>query len=238
MEKICNMENKRKDQPFYHPSPLQLARVVAINPEHNTVDLMLIESNSWESGIDVLSLSASKRSGIVNLPLPGKNPSGEKFIVEKSDDELMAVVGLVRGNWVVLGFLFPEVSQMLFERDEFSVNRHGSDVYQTIDSEGNVEFYHPSGTFFRLAELTPHEDLTKQDFDKKWEIKRNTDKVPSFHMEIRNGGELKATVDISGDGNITINGIGTLNLNSDGDMSISSGTKVTVTAPAVDINSA
>lgn len=71
---------------------------------------------------------------------------------------------------VCLGFFYTVRNQMLFNTQNFPVNapsltkqflpnmdgaylhRTNSDVYTWIDSNGNTEFFHPNGSFFRLAE--------------------------------------------------------------------------------------
>jgi hypothetical protein len=99
-------------------------------------------------------------------------------------DKLDANLG--QSSWVCLGFLFPQRSQMLFDPQNIppglpaptttqikklagaTISRTNSDVYSFTDVDGNYEWAHPNGSFFRLAE-TPtqpvdgavHVDLSK-----------------------------------------------------------------------------
>lgn len=86
-----------------------------------------------------------------------------------------AVIGMVDEQYgkvqpICVGFIFPELNQMLFNPDSppqqasavvqsavkklkgAFLHRTSSDVYWTVDSDGNMEWAHPNGTFFRIAE--------------------------------------------------------------------------------------
>lgn len=110
---------------------------------------------------------------------------------------------------------------MTFKRKNFRVYRHASDVYWTVDDDGNVEVYHPSGTFLRIAESAAHEDLTGQDFDQRWKIARNTDKQVHVALTVANGGEVKASLDIAPDGKITAHTVSDVELTVDGNITSS-----------------
>jgi hypothetical protein len=75
-----------------------------------------------------------------------------------------------KSNAVCLGFVYPFRTQMLFDinnidpalpqyvQDEIKklaggyIHRTNSDVYTVVDIDGNMEWTHPNGSFFRIAE--------------------------------------------------------------------------------------
>lgn len=172
-------------------------------------------------GVQVLSGSASSSTGLADLTEPGvANPDDKWDRSTASDRDVIAVVGYLRGrNPVVTGFLFPQVSQVLFARPNFHVNRHPSDWYQTVDDKANVEWSHPSGTFLRFAEDPEHEDLTGLDFDKEWAIARNTGRAPWVSLMLKNAGVEKARLRISPAGAVTLTHVGPATITSGGNVS-------------------
>lgn len=198
---------------------LRLAKVAAIHPEANAVDLVFLEDGSRAPMVQVMSWSASTNSGVSDLQEPSVPSSGDKWdLAESKDRDIMAVVGFLHRLPIVLGFLFPQVCQMLFADLNRRVNRHASDVYTSIDADGNFEFYHPSGTYFRFGVAPDHEDLTEKDFDKQWKITKNTDKAIHAHLKVANGGEVKATLDIDPEGNIAVSHVGNLTTDTGGNL--------------------
>jgi len=142
---------------------LEFAKVFAIHPEESKVDCELHNGRKLY-GVRVLQSTAGHNSGSINLPsMDDKN-------------EIRAVIGFVSNEPpVVLGFIVPEIAQWLF-KDNKAVNKHHSGVYTTIGEDGNVELFHPSGAFMRMAEDSEHEDLAGKDYDKKWKDDKNADK--------------------------------------------------------------
>lgn len=182
---------------------LRMAKVVGVHPQSNAVDLVFLDNGQAVPHVTVMSLGASSNTGLVDLPTPteSSDPSGVQLTFDR---DVFAFCGFVRGLPVVLGFQFPEVCQMLFERADFRVQRHASDVYTTVDKDGNVELFHPSGTYLRIGEDPAHEDLTAQDFDKRWKIARNTDKAVHVKLSVANAGVEKARLQITPDGDVTL----------------------------------
>lgn len=220
---------------------LRYARVVGIHPEANSVDLLFLDNGARAPLVQVMSPFASTNTGLADLAEPSlANPSDKYSPKESKDRDIYALVGTVGGTPVVIGFLFPQVCQMLFEDINRRIDRHASDVYSTIDAAGNFEMFHPSRTYFRIGTDAAHEDLTGKDLDKKWKIGKNTDKEVHVHLEVWNGGAKKATVDIDPSGNVLLDHIGNLTANTGGNLSatiagttaVDSTGKVTVTCPA------
>lgn len=201
---------------------LKLARVVDVHPESHSVDVVVMEDNRRFSGVKVMAGTAGGDYGFSGLAVPTNtgfeaNNSGKR--------DIFAVVGWMGYTPVVMGFIHPEVSQVLFRDKERMVYRHPSDVYMTVDGDGNAELHHPSGAFIRLGTSPDHEDLAGKDVDGIWAIERNTDKA--VHIRIEQAGGV-ASLDIAPDGAITIHTSSTLVANADGG--------ATVTAPTVTVN--
>ena len=209
---------------------LTLARVVDVHPESNAVDVVVMEDGRRIPGVQVLSSTAGTNFGFADLAVP--DSKGYEAGNSKTRD-IYAVVSWVRNIPVVLGFLFPQVAQVLFAEKERMVYRHASDVYVTIDGKGNTEIYHPSGAYFRIGESGAHEDLTGKDYDKVWAIKRNTDKKVHIHLE-QGGGVAK--LDIDPVGNIDLQHAGNLRASTGGTADITVAGNTTVTTPTLTVN--
>jgi hypothetical protein len=183
---------------------MSLARVVAVHPESNAVDCLILETGSRIPGVQVLSgMPNSTNCGHADLFDP-TSPNDWTARMTR-DRDIIAVVGWAGSSPVVVGFLFPQVCQMLFDdKRDRRITRHASDVYVSIDKDGNTEVYHPSGTYLRIGEKPEHEDLTSKDFDQKWKITKNTDKAVYAHLSVRNAGAEMASLDFDPEGNVTL----------------------------------
>ena len=233
---------------------LRLARVTAAHPEDHSVDLLMIDDGSRYVGAQVLAPMAGTSFGFADLPAPS-DLSDRWSMSAPRDNEVMAVAAFTSGPVpVVLGFLFPQVNGVLFAEKNRRVDRHASDVYSTIDDAGNMEVYHPSGTYVRIGETAAHEDLTGKDFDGNWKVKRNTARAPHLQVVVAAAGVQKAlihidpsgnaTVELAGNlvttvaGNATIEVDGNASVQVAGTTSVDSGGAATVTAPSVTIDAA
>lgn len=174
--------------------------VVACHPEDNSVDLVMCDDGARLSGVPVMAHSASARSGSVDMPeMPNKTGEDKWNITKRHGQDMEALVAVMgRGNPIVVGFLYPQISQMTFKDAKRKFTRHQSDVYHTIDGDGNVELYHPSGAYVRIAEKLDHEDLEKKNFDESLVLDRNKDKKVGMRVSL---GGVK--IDIK-DGVVTI----------------------------------
>lgn len=209
-------------------SVLRAAKVVGVHPEGYAVDIVFVDTGARANWVQVLAVGASTNTGLMDMPEPAK-PAGAYGMTDSKDRDVYALVGLVGGGVpIVLGFLYPQVCQMLFRDMNRKIERHASDWYTSVDGAGNFEACHPSGTYFRIGGTAAHEDLTGEDFDGKWAITKNTDAAVHVHLSVKNAGVEKASVSIDPAGNIAIQADGTTSLNSAG--------AVTVTAPTVTID--
>lgn len=182
---------------------LRMAKVVEVHAEHRSVDLVFLD-NGWHcAGVPVLAGTASTSTGTLDLPAPvvGDN-KWDAALLEQRD--MLAVVGMVGDQPVVMGFILPSVSQMVFQRENFAIRRHASDFVETINDGADYELVHPSGAYLRIGVGDEVEDLTHQDYDARWEITRNNGK--SVTIMIRNASGTDAFVRIAPSGDITVQG--------------------------------
>jgi hypothetical protein len=220
---------------------LSLARVVAIHPESHAVDLEFMEDGRRIAGVQVMARSAGTNFGLSDL----STPDGDGFGGSNSGTrDVYAVVGWVREHPFVLGFMFPQVAQCLFSDKDRMVYRHSSDVYMTVDANGNTELYHPSGTYLRIGSSSGHEDLTGKDYDKLWKIARNTQSAVHVHLSVKNAGSEVASLNIDPSGNVTESNVGNLSAAVGGNLSanvggtadVVSGGNMSLTAPTITLN--
>lgn len=207
---------------------IEIGFVVATYPEGNSIDVLL-EDGSRLSNVQIMVLSGSDSTGVVDLPDIGLGLDDSRWNLTSSPERYMrAIIAVYRRQPVCLGFLLPQVNQISFQEKNRRIMRHASDVYTTVDKDGNTELFHPSGTFLRIGTAAAHEDLAGTDYDKTWAIEKNTDKQVHVQLTVANGGQVKASVNISPDGNITIEHAG--------DLVIQTGGSATLTAQATTIN--
>jgi len=203
---------------------IHMCRVVGVHHESHSIDVVFMDDNRRMSGVPLMSASAGGDCGNVDLPVPTANNAADPFSSTTSGQrDIYALVMFTDKKMpVAMGFVYPTVAQCLFMAQNFRVNRHASDVYHTIDAEGNIELYHPSGTYIRIGTDTDHVDLTGTDYNGKWKTQNNTTTTPGMKVQIANGGSVKATISIDSSGNISMSGAGTLSLSATGAATISS----------------
>lgn len=204
--------------------------VVQTHPEDYSVDLVMVDDGARLVGVQVLSPTASTRTG--NVDLPAVAPKADKWdITHESDQEILAVVGYLGRFPVVLGFIYPQISQMTFDDPRRKISRHQSDVYYTVDGVGDMELFHPSGTYVRIAQSPLHEDLRGKNTDKNLSIDRNTQKQVHFHVRMAGGA---ASIDIAPGGAITILTQSTFDVHAQGEVTVRA-PKVTLDTPLVEV---
>jgi hypothetical protein len=173
--------------------------VVASHAKDHSVDLVMSDDGSRIPGVPVLAHSASARTGGVDMPdVPTTAGANKWDITKRTGQDMEAVVAFFGRNPVVIGFLYPQISQMTFDDAKRKFTRHQSDVYHTVDGNGNMEMYHPSGAYVRIAEDLEHEDLENKNTDKSLTLDRNKDR--QVGMRVKLGG---VTIDIK-DGEVNI----------------------------------
>lgn len=207
---------------------LRIARVVASHPEDHSVDLVMVDDGSRHVGVQVLTPSASTTAGLADLPAPGAG--GDKWsLASRKAQDVLAIAGMLEGSSipVVLGFVFPQVNGVLFAENR-RIMRHGSDVYTSIDGDGNLEVSHPSGTFVRIAETPEHEDLTGRDFDGNWRITNNTARPVHLRVEVQAAGARKFMLHVNPSGDVVVEHDGDLTVKTAGSATVEVGGSASV----------
>lgn len=214
----------------------QKARVTRINSEKHSVDVTLMDSQRPLAGVFVLSEMCSTNHGKNNLVDPTFQPLDPFEQKNTEIRDIYAIVAFAEEIPFVLGFIYPEITQMHFTEHNFSIDRHGSDFYHTLKGSADFEAFHPSGTYLRLAEDLEHQDLTHTDYDELFEIKDNLNRRPGFRMRIVNKPDENeehatfATIQCDADGNIDIINRGYLHSVTDGDVDVTGMQTVTINA--------
>lgn len=181
---------------------MNLARVTAYHPETHKADLLFIKDGRLVPGVRVMCADASTDSGTIGLAVPDAQAKADPYAPPAAGERvLIACVGYYDGMPVVQGFLFPEVSEMLFPDPGRIMVRTPSDFYHTVDGKANAEWFHPSGAYVRIATTPAHEDLVGKDRHGKFNPRRNSGEKVHIHIEQAGG---MASVDIDPDGKITI----------------------------------
>lgn len=190
---------------------LSLAKVVAVHPEDHSFEILFLDTGARAVGVPSISgAGASSRTGTVDFPVPNIDPNNKWAPPDQTDTQITAVVGWMGKQPIIVGFLYPQVSEMLFADSERRISRHTSDVYTSIDAQGNAEFYHPSGAYIRFGTNPAHEDLTGKDLDGHWQIRRNTGQA--VHIHVQQAGNT-ASIDIAPDGTMVVDSNTTLTAN-------------------------
>lgn len=171
--------------------------VVATHPEDHSVDIVMSDGRRL-AGVQVMSKNASARSGTIDMPaVPEKD--GDKWdITKENGQDQVALVDFVGEVPVVVGYLFPQISQMTFEDPELRIDRHQSDVITTIDGKGNIQIVHPGGTYIRVGEDPDKQDFSGANFDESLAVDRNTETKAWVRVELA-GGDVVLTMDPSGE---------------------------------------
>jgi hypothetical protein len=201
---------------------ITLARVTAIHPETGTIDCVCIATRRRFAGVRVAQVGASTDTGRMDLPVPelgADSSQTDPALMPLGAREVVAVIAFFGGRALCLGFVPPRTSQMYFEAGR-RIDRHQSDVYSTIDAEGNTEWRHPSGTLIRVSESATPEDLAGQDADGSFAITRNTDRAPRLHVRLANAGVTKFEMTVDPAGNVTMSTAGNISMSTPGDMAI------------------
>lgn len=207
--------------------------VVATHPEDHSVDLVMSDDGSRLVGVQVMTPSGSTRTGTIDMPaVPEK--ANKWDITQPTDQEMIAMVATFgSGNPVVVGFLYPQINQMLSSDPKRRVSRHQSDVQWSIDGDGNVQLVHPSGTYIRIGESADAEETAGKNADANAAVDRNTGRQVNVRIGMGGG---TAILTIAPDGAVSLTTQTTINLKAQGAISIESGDSITMVAPRIDLN--
>ena len=224
-------------------SGITLGKVYAIHPEANMVDLLMFDGSIVEN-VQVIVPFSSSKCGVIGLPDPKykkdmlkrDDPLGEALPPEESD--AIAVVAHLGGSImrpIVIGFLFPEINEILCDRKQVGNEdgtmylwKHPSNVYVRIakskagEDEGSpeIEISHPSGLFIKigkdassLTEIINYDSKVRA-FKKQNPDSDSADPAPEMGIYHPSGNFIK----IDKDGNTTITIKGDLDETIEGDV--------------------
>jgi phage baseplate assembly protein gpV len=219
---------------------LTLGVVVAVHPEGNSIDVVDSETGGWLGNVQVMSPVGSSNTGHMDLPDIGLPVGISQWDLTQAPGRyVQALLTHVRGMPICVGFLMPQVTAMTFQRSNFRVHRHASDVYETTNAQGDHEWSHPSGSMMRWGQSPAHEDLAGKDFDGQWAITQNKGSAPYLNIVVANAGSPVATLQFDPQGNVTLTHKGNLTVNTSGNAAVTVGGTtaldstgdVTITAP-------
>lgn len=129
---------------------MMLAQVVAVHPERRSVDLVMLHNGARYAEAGVIGTAASDMAAwaVPSVPRPpretaagGRAPNGRT---------LHAVVEMIQGRAIVLGFISPLGGAATTEQNR-AFYRHPSGTYVTIAPDGAVEINHAGGTNIRIG---------------------------------------------------------------------------------------
>lgn len=147
--------------------------VVATHPEDHSVDLVMVDDGARLTGVQVATSSGSTRSGTIDLPaVPEKKDKWD--ITRRTGQDMIALVSYVGRQPVVMGFLYPQVNQVLQKDPKMRYSRHQSDVEWMIDGDGNIQLNHPGGAYIRIGETPDKVDTAGKNADGNAKPDRNT----------------------------------------------------------------
>ena len=205
------------------------AKVVAVHPQAHAVDVVLLDSGVQIPMVPVLTPHVSSNSGLLDLPNPTP-PASPYSPVQTGKRDVYAAIGYAGGLPFVHGFRVPEGTHMTFADPGRRIDRHGSDVYSTITDTGDMETFHPSGSFVRMGASPEHEDLTGKDFDGLWAIERNTGGQVHYRVLLKSGGAVVADFHMTPQGDVLLTNQGALTAQTQGAVSVTTSSTLTATA--------
>src|SRR4030042_230254 len=208
---------------------LTLGKVYQIYPQANMVDVMMFDGSILKK-VQVMCPVSSSTVGAINMPVPKYKTDMIKrdsplAQAKQNESDVIAVIGFLGEsllNPVVLGFLFPELNEILCGRDQKGNKdgtqflwKHESNVYfrivkgDTLDKPAEIEISHPSGLFVKIGENDDLTEITNWDknvrpFKKVNPVTDKVDPAPYVHLEHPSGTWL--TIEPSGNVNIYVKG--------------------------------
>lgn len=222
----------------------EIVRVVVAHPEANSVDVVVMRTGAKVCGVQVLAATAGSAHGVSGIPQPAEQSATDPFSAPIDPQHVIFGLMLLVGVPLLLFYLPPQVSQLLFSDKNRFIWRHPSDVYFTATDNGDFEVAHPSGMYFRVGVNPDHEDLTGRDYDAQWAIKNNTGTTPTVRLSVGPAGSPDTVITIAPGGVVTVackgnlaaTVGGTAAISSTGAMTLHSDDSIALSAPRIDFN--
>lgn len=185
---------------------MRIGIVAEVHHTDHSVDLVMADDGSRIVGAQILTPNGSTRSGTVDLPEVKPAGKDKWDVTKRSGQDLRAVVAYISGHPVVMGFLYPQVNQMLVKDGKTARYRHQSDVETLIDGKGNTQVTLPNGTYMRIGDA-PDVDKLPGGFVDESSTDRNTGANTYIHVENKPGGAYKGHVQMDPEGNTKAEGV-------------------------------
>lgn len=212
---------------------LKFGRVVGIHPEDMSIDVLLWDGMGQLTGVEVLFQSATTDAGEVWSLDPGLSDADKWDAQATPKREITACVGQMGGGfWVCVGFRYPQITQLAFERPDEYIRRYASGLYQRVDKPGTSETVHPSGSFVVFGADRDPDSLAGEDFDEKWSIPVSGN--GGYRVEVKAAGAFKARFRIRPDNSMLLeNVVGSKVLMQGGTISATAPDRINATAPTI-----
>ena len=133
---------------------LRLGKVVKVHPSDHSVDLVMMDNGAKLANVQVLSPTASTRSGRVDLPEPDIEDQSKPWSLKMSKkQDLLAAVAMMAGTPICIGFLYPQVNELAMVDDtkNLAIQRHASDFYHITTDAAVKTFCHPGGAYLSFG---------------------------------------------------------------------------------------
>ncbi len=133
---------------------LRLGKVIKVHPSDHSVDLVMLDNGAKMANVQLLSPTASTRSGRVDLPEPElPDPSKPWSPKMSGKQDLLAAVAMMGGTPICLGFLYPQVNELAMEEDtkNLAIERHASDFYTVTTDTAVKTMCHPGGAYLSFG---------------------------------------------------------------------------------------
>ncbi len=205
---------------------LEKAVVVATHPEDHSVDLVLVRTARRMTGVQVSSSACSSRTGSVDLPAVPER-ANKWDLTQETGQDIIALVDWIGVTPIVMGFLYPQINQMLFADPLMRVSRHQSDVINYTDGHGNFGVLHPSGAYIQVSEGEEPPALAGANVDRSLAVDRNTGR--QVNLRIMLAGQVVDML-LSKDGNVTVKLAGDLLWDAAGSMTFKAGGDIHLSA--------
>lgn len=191
--------NEANWEPESHAFALRVGKVVAVNDDDHTVDVTLVQGGlvfkatvleMWAGSDygDIWSPQFTPDPGVPEMGIPAE--AWRQAPQERRDAYCLLAFANGRVNHpFVLGFFYPEISQMMirgFQRltryvgDTFSAVSRDGDQWIAFDQSGGFVSFHNPGT-------ARPPDLTQKDYDRRAFTRRRT---MSFTVMLANGSHV------------------------------------------------
>ena len=162
---------------LYSASTLRLARVTYVHPEGHKMEVIFLDTGDYGRDVQLMSHYAGTDFGYsTGVVMPEKEGHAENMHDDPDRRHLVAVVASFMGMHVAIGFMFPQISEMNFTKDDKNrlIERHPSDFYRTISDAADMAMVHPGGAFIRVGQGKVPDTMDGRDYDKRWKLRHNT----------------------------------------------------------------